>query len=402
MPAPLRQVRTQLARPRVILAAKSALAVEVAWLLAPFMPGVTDDYPYYAPLGALVCMYPTVMGSARLASRALLGLATGILIAGIAIQFDVAVVFRLPVIIAVAVLVGGLRIFGSGRDWIAVAALFVLVVGGGQAEQYSIGYLSQMALGVVVGLSVNFLLLPPIFVDDAAEESDTFRLRVADHLDELADLVLGEAPEGSSSWAEQSDGLAHSLEQLRDSVRASDFSQRGNLRAARYREQIAAQSAHLRSLERVTLYTRDLTETLAGAAGDDAVPETVAEPVQAPIADLLRALAEAVRAWRTPRDEGAALDDARSALEEVRRRAHDLEPGASLEAAGSVGSDARRIVATIEAEHALGGRGALSAAARGAGAAAELRDDDIVGDPADGDVGQAGAAVGGPNPGVGD
>ena len=48
---------------RVLLAAKTALAVGIAWLIAPLVPGVADDYPYYAPLGALVSMTPTMMGS---------------------------------------------------------------------------------------------------------------------------------------------------------------------------------------------------------------------------------------------------------------------------------------------------------------------------------------------------
>ncbi|WP_427017476.1 hypothetical protein ACQCSX_02275 [Pseudarthrobacter sp. P1] len=31
---------------RLLLAAKAALAVALAWFLAPYMPGVADDYPY--------------------------------------------------------------------------------------------------------------------------------------------------------------------------------------------------------------------------------------------------------------------------------------------------------------------------------------------------------------------
>ncbi len=46
-------------------------------MIAPHMPGVTDQYPYYAPLGALLSMYPTLMGSAKSSLQTLLGLATG-------------------------------------------------------------------------------------------------------------------------------------------------------------------------------------------------------------------------------------------------------------------------------------------------------------------------------------
>ncbi len=403
VPSGLRSLRTQLARPRVILAAKSAVAADLAWLLAPFMPGVTDDYPYYAPLGALVCMYPTVMGSARTALRSLLGLATGIAIAAVAVQFDVPVVWRLPVIIGVSVLVGGLRVFGAGRDWIAMTALFVLVVGGGQAEEYSLGYLSQMALGVAVGLAVNFLVLPPIFVDDAAQESDAFRLRLASHLEELAGVVRGEQSSSGPSWESRGDDLARSLGQLRDSVAASDFSRRGNLRAVRYRERIAAQSSHLRSLERVTFFVRDVTETLAGTSRDEAVPATLEQPVREPVETVLEHLGAALRAWRTPQDEGGALDDARDALEVLRERSAELTGAPSLEAAASVRADLERIIATVEADRdAAPDRVRGSASAGGAGASPELGDDGAVAGAGDGDVGEPGAAVGRADPGVGD
>ena len=43
-----------------------------------FMPGSAADYPYYAPLGALVAMYENVAGSMRQGLQTLVGLAIGI------------------------------------------------------------------------------------------------------------------------------------------------------------------------------------------------------------------------------------------------------------------------------------------------------------------------------------
>ncbi|WP_160320836.1 hypothetical protein [Arthrobacter alpinus] len=45
------------------------------------MPGTADDYPYYAPLGALVSMSATFMGSVRVGFQTLIGLTLGILLA---------------------------------------------------------------------------------------------------------------------------------------------------------------------------------------------------------------------------------------------------------------------------------------------------------------------------------
>ena len=62
-------VRSALLWPRLQLALKAGLAAGIAFAIAPFMPGSAADYPYYAPLGALVAMYENVAGSMRRAYR---------------------------------------------------------------------------------------------------------------------------------------------------------------------------------------------------------------------------------------------------------------------------------------------------------------------------------------------
>ena len=58
---------------------------------------------------------------------------------------------------------------------------FVLLVGGAHAEGYSLGYLVQMAVGVVVGLLVNFLVFPPLHFWDAEHRIDAVNEVLADH-----------------------------------------------------------------------------------------------------------------------------------------------------------------------------------------------------------------------------
>ncbi|MEH3089950.1 MAG: hypothetical protein PGN24_10270 [Microbacterium arborescens] len=65
---------------RLLLAGKAALAAAIAWYLAPLVPFAHDEYSYYAPLGVLVSMYPTIADSARAGLQAVAGLAIGIVI----------------------------------------------------------------------------------------------------------------------------------------------------------------------------------------------------------------------------------------------------------------------------------------------------------------------------------
>lgn len=125
---------------RLLLVAKTALAVAlVAWLIAPHMPGVTQEYPYYAPLGALVSMYPTLMGSARSSLQTLLGLATGIGLATVVVLTVGPNWWTIPLVVAVGVLLSGTGWFGVGREYVPMAALFVLIIGGQNADDYSSG-----------------------------------------------------------------------------------------------------------------------------------------------------------------------------------------------------------------------------------------------------------------------
>ncbi len=146
--------------PRLQLALKAALAAGIAFAIAPFMPGSAADYPYYAPLGALVAMYENVAGSMRQGLQTLLGLAIGVGLAFMLFSLGEPTPLTVAVVMGLGVILAGLPRIGSGRDWIPTAALLVLLVGGHNPDTFSFGYLFQMGVGVTVGIVVNLAGLP--------------------------------------------------------------------------------------------------------------------------------------------------------------------------------------------------------------------------------------------------
>jgi len=76
-----RWTRTLLAQPRLLMAAKGALAAALAYWIAPHVPGVAAEYPYYAPLGAVLALWPTVKTSLKQGLQTILGLVIGVLLA---------------------------------------------------------------------------------------------------------------------------------------------------------------------------------------------------------------------------------------------------------------------------------------------------------------------------------
>lgn len=95
----------------------------------------------------------------------------GRLVLGIGMAFAITTVaaptaLAVAVVVGLGVLIGGLPRLGTASEWIPMAALFVLVLGDSNAEGFSFAYVLQMALGVTVGFAVNWLIFPPLHLDD--------------------------------------------------------------------------------------------------------------------------------------------------------------------------------------------------------------------------------------------
>lgn len=261
-------LRSAFRSPRLLFAAKAALAVGIAWALAPHMPGVTDEYPYYAPLGALLSMYPTLMESAKSGLQTLLGLAVGI---GLALAVVVTVGpnwWTIPLVAGFGVLLSGAGWFGVGREYVPIAALFVLIIGGQDSDDYSLGYLTQMAVGVAVGLMVNLLIAPRVLTGVAAARVDSFRAQLARHLHEIGEAVADSWPPKRNEWARDAVGLAETSRDVRQALDEADTSRKGNPRAMRGRHDTADVHDRLEALELIAVRIRDISDALADAIWD--------------------------------------------------------------------------------------------------------------------------------------
>ncbi|MDH6238499.1 FUSC family protein [Cryobacterium sp. CG_9.6] len=165
----LASVRRRLRPPRFLQVTKIAVAVAIAWTLSPFLPGDAQELRYYAPLGALLSMHPTLMRSLRSALQTLAGLTVGIVLAGAVLLLSEPSVWTISLVTGLGSLIGGMRWLGVGGEHVPLTAFFVLIIGGPEADNYSAGYFAQVCLGIVVGLLVDLLILPPLAVGTAVE-----------------------------------------------------------------------------------------------------------------------------------------------------------------------------------------------------------------------------------------
>lgn len=290
-----RSLREATTPARLLLVAKTALAVGLAWWIAPHMPGVVDEYPYYAPLGALVSMYPTLMGSLRSGLQTVLGLAAGVGLATLVILTVGPTWWTIPIVVGLGVLLSGTGWFGSGKEYVPIAALFVLIVGGQDADDYSLGYLVQTAVGVTIGLLVNVLIAPAPLTAAAALRVDAFREQLAAHLHEIADAVSSSWPPERDEWARDADSLADTTRELRAALADADDSRRGNPRALLARgAQPRDVRGELDALDAIAHHLRDMSDAIADAIWDRPAALTLDPALPEPLTAACHAVADAV------------------------------------------------------------------------------------------------------------
>lgn len=281
--------------PRLVLAVKAAAASGLAWLFIQPLGGFVDDYPYYAPLGAIVAMSTSIVGSVRSAAQAVAAIVTG---AALAFGVDV---LPLPEAIAVAagigigVVVAGARVFGTMGSWVSFTTLFVLIVGGAHPVRYAAAYGSLTALGAAFGVIVN-LAFPQLPLTPAVMAQDRLRDRLADQLDLLADGLGSEEVLSADNWARLRLALEPHARRAEDLVRAAAESRRGNWRARRWADAADRREERARALQRLTGCVDEVIALVGDVRTSVHADDTVAAQLRVRATATFRSVAGLLRA----------------------------------------------------------------------------------------------------------
>lgn len=338
---------TLLRHPRLAMALKASLAAGLSWLAVRPLDGVAEHYPYYAPLGAVVAVSTTVASSMRGATQTVTAILAG---ATAAMAFDAWVganEFTVAAVVGLGTLIGGWRRLGQMGSWVPVSAIFVLIVGNADPEQYVLAYAGLIALGASIGVGVN-LVFPPLPLNAAADSLERLRQTLAGQFDELAEALLAEQPLSMADWQRRAQVVESAANETRETVQRAAEAERANWRAARWRDQARRYHAAASTLEELPFIVTNLTATLLheSASGEDLpwgapVRPRIAHALQAG-ADLLRSIDDA---GGGP-EELAALDEALDRLAEEVRTARE-QHGADLFGVGSIISTLRRAQASV-------------------------------------------------------
>lgn len=343
------QVRDGIARhPRLPRAAKAALAAVLAWLAVQPLGGAADEYPYYAPLGAVIAVSATVADSVKTSLQGVAAILLGAAIAVVAAAL-------LPTVpgLAVAVLLGALAAgwwrFGEMADWVPIAALFVLIIGSSGLVDYVVGYVLLTGLGAAVGVAVN-AALPPMPLVPGDREIVGAREALAAQLDDLADALRTDPPLDREGWLARHHDIRPRARAMGRLIAQATQVRRVNWRARRWQAWADSQVEHARALERLSLVVDDLAGLLAAAEHADREDVALGPRLRQPAAEAMEAVAAMLREGNehdgSPSQE--TIDRAHAAVESLAGSVTDRVRDGVTEvlAAGAVVTALRQLVAS--------------------------------------------------------
>ncbi|GAB2678215.1 aromatic acid exporter family protein [Thalassiella azotivora] len=337
--------------PRWALALRVAVAAAIAWQVALLLPDPAGDYPYYAPLGAVVASSVSLAGSARESVQAVASIALGGLIAVASdALLDVPGPFIIAVVVGLGVMAAGWERLGPMASWVPTAALFTLVIGGG--ETFYVGvYAGLVLLGALVGLAIT-VVVPQLPLAPAQEAVDVVRTRLTDQLTELAEALAGDRPPDREEWQRRELRISPHLNRMRAAVAEAEQATRANVRARRYRSAFRALRAEATELDRVSGLVLDLVEVLAETerAGKDEV--ALGPALRPATCRALNAAAEVLGTVDAGVADGDAVTTARTRLAELtdqldEQRSTEVRGGGTL-VAGSVVTTLMRMLDRVD------------------------------------------------------
>jgi uncharacterized membrane protein YgaE (UPF0421/DUF939 family) len=272
--------------------AKTALAAVIAWELARRLLGGS---PLLAPLTALLVtqltVVETVTGSLQRVGSVVVGVLLAVLLADLlGLQW-----WSIGLVVFASLAIAQVLRLGEHRMEVPISALLVFAVGGQPGAAWM--RVLETLIGAAVGVVVNVVVAPPVYVQSAGEAIGELAERMARLLrDGGQELLRGFTGEDAYERLRQARQLDDAVGRARQALGRAEDSLRLNPRRRRVGDPSDDLRAALSSLEHSAILVRGLfrslvdLDTVSGGQGPDPA-------LRAALARLLEETAGAVRAF---------------------------------------------------------------------------------------------------------
>jgi uncharacterized membrane protein YgaE (UPF0421/DUF939 family) len=308
------------------LAVRAAVAAMTAWLVVLPFGGVADDYPYYAPLGAVASVSMSVTSTIRVSLHAFLAVGIGAVLGAGAHLVPLPAVLALGAVVALGIAVTAWVPLGAMASWVPISAIFVLIVGGDDPQRFLLAYLGLITVGALVGVAVN-AAVPPLSIASAGRAQDSLRAALVEQLTDLARTLEQEVPPTSEEWQHHRWRLEAHAGEMQEVMARTREGLLVNWRVRRWREMADRQRRHARALTSLAFLVEDLAELVADGEYAEREQLALGPTLRPSAAGALSATAAALDSVRGSEAGGPELrraqqatDDFEAAIRSVRRR----------------------------------------------------------------------------------
>src|SRR3954463_10822419 len=169
-------------RPPGLRTAKTVLAAVVAFAVAGALH--TSSSPVLAPLTALLVVQLTMYETLAHGRERIVSVVAGVLLAVLFASFVGLTWWSLGLVVLVSIVAGRLLRLGPHLLEVPISAMLVLAVGG--AERAALGRVVETLVGAAVGVLVNLLIAPPLYIQPASDAIAELAGRMSEFARELS------------------------------------------------------------------------------------------------------------------------------------------------------------------------------------------------------------------------
>jgi hypothetical protein len=301
--------------------AKTVLAAVVSFAVAQALH--TSSSPVLAPLTALLVVQLTMYETLAHGRERIVSVVAGVLLAVLFASVTGLTWWSLGIVVAVSIVAGRLLRLGPHLLEVPISAMLVLAVGG--AERAALGRVEETLIGAAVGVLVNLLIAPPLYIRPASAA-------IADLAEEMARFTGDLAAALRGTWSRD-----EAEAQLTRARRLGEDVARADRQLARTEE-----SARLNPRGRVARQAEPRLRSTLGAL----------EHAQVGLRNLVRALLD--RTFFVPEDAADALYPlgVREALADVLDAVTEALHAAAGVPSGAVAGDGEQVEALLERRRA--------------------------------------------------
>ncbi|HZB50777.1 MAG TPA: aromatic acid exporter family protein, partial [Mycobacteriales bacterium] len=274
--------------------AKTTLAAVLAYVLADALG--TSDQPVLASLTALLVVQLTLYETVEHGLERILSVTAGVLVAVVLASMVGLTWWSLGLVVMVSILVGRAIRLGPHLLEVPISAMLVLAVT--NAEDLAVERVYETLIGSAVGVLVNLVIAPPLYVQPAGDAIGELADRMAGFVRSLAaQLRSGWSKQAADVWLQQARQLGREVARADETLARAEQSARLNPRGGVARTAQPRLRAAVTGLELTYVSLRNLCRALLDRTyymPEHQEADAYPPEVRAALADVLESMADAV------------------------------------------------------------------------------------------------------------